>query len=311
MMELVVISGKGGTGKTSLLASLAVLAHDAVVADCDVDAPDLHLVLDPSEIQRHDFISGFSAVVEPDRCTGCGLCESHCRFAAVSCPADGTAVFHPLACEGCGVCARVCPEEAIRMVPRHAGEWVVSRTRCGPLVHARLEVGGSSSGRLVAVVRQQARTIAQLERRDLVLVDGPPGVGCPVIASLTGASAVLVVTEPTPAGAHDLARVLELAGHFKVPAAVCVNRWDLHPEGTDTIEAQARRSGASVAGRVRYDPQVTAAQVAAVSVVEHGGGAADDIVGLWASLRALWPDLAAARPLQARASATELPMVQS
>lgn len=300
--ELVVLSGKGGTGKTSVLASLAVLAGGAVMADCDVDAPDLHLVLAPEIRMRTDFIAGQVAVIDADACSGCGECASRCRFGAITLAGNAGAEIERLACEGCGVCARVCPEKAIEMVQRRAGEWMVSRTRSGPMVHARLAVGGSSSGKLVSEVRRQARLLAALERRRLILVDGPPGVGCPVIASLTGATYLLVVTEPTPAGEHDLGRVLELAAHFRVPAAVCVNRWDLHPGRAHRIERLAVARGAACAGRIRYDRAVTTAQVGAVSVVEHGGGAAGDLRALWRRLGELWPELgsASAAPAGAR-----------
>jgi len=290
MTELVVLSGKGGTGKTSVLASLAALAGDAVIADCDVDAPDLHLVLDPQPGRREDFMSGCRAVVDADVCSACGLCVERCRFDAITCD-DGTAAIETLACEGCGVCALVCPERAVSMVPRRAGEWMRSRTRFGPMVHARLAVGGSSSGKLVSLVKQQARLAAEQERRPLVLVDGPPGTGCPVIASLSGASLALVVTEPTAAGLHDLARVLELARHFRVPAAVCVNRWDLYPEGASAIAERAAQDGVPVVGRIAYDPQVTAAQIAGTTVVEWGGRAALDIRHVWDRLGERWPEL--------------------
>lgn len=296
MTELVILSGKGGTGKTSVVASLAVLARNAVLADCDVDAPDLHLVLDPEVWRAHDFVSGHRCMVDEELCSLCGACAEACRFTAISCGNGGSAMVEPLACEGCGVCALGCPEQAIHMVPRQAGRWMMSRTRCGPLVHARLAVGGSSSGRLVSLVRQQARLLAEMERREVVLVDGPPGTGCPVIAALTGASMLLVVTEPTPAGEHDLERVLQLARHFKVPAAVCINRWDLHPPRTIAIENLARREGARLAGRVRYDPLVTTAQVKGLTVVELGGDAARDLQALWWRLGELWPALHQERP---------------
>lgn len=313
MIELVVLSGKGGTGKTSVLASFAALAGNAVIADCDVDAPDLHLVLGPDRQQRYDFVSGVRAEIDDDACTGCGLCATHCRFGTVTCAPDGAVRIEALACEGCGVCARVCSEGAVRMVAHTAGEWLRSRTRYGPLIHARLAVGGSSSGKLVALVKRQARLTAELERRELVLVDGPPGIGCPVIASLSGATVVLLVTEPTPAGEHDLVRVLELARHFEVPTAVCVNRWDLYPAGAAALEQRAQREGAVIAGRIGYDPRVTAAQVAATTVVEWGGPAADDIRQLWQRLGELWPELerpsgAVARDLAAHGLGSRLPI---
>jgi MinD superfamily P-loop ATPase len=288
--EIVVLSGKGGTGKTSLAASLAVLASPAVVADCDVDAADLHLVLAPVVRERHEFRAGHLAVIRPESCLGCGLCLAHCRFGAVVPPAPGAAgnawTIDPVACEGCGVCVRVCPEGAIDFPERACGEWMVSDTRCGPLVHARLSPAAENSGKLVSIVRGEARRIAEATARPLVIVDGPPGIGCPVIASVTGASQLLVVTEPTVSGEHDLARVLSLARHFGVPAAVCVNKWDLNPDMADRIEAGARAAGATIAGRVRYDREVTRAQIAARAVVEIDAPAGNDIRRLWDGLLA-------------------------
>ncbi len=277
-----VVSGKGGTGKTSLLASFAALARDAVLADCDVDAADLHLVLDPSVRERHVFSSGHDAVIRGEDCSGCGDCVALCRFDAIAW-ADGapSPVVDPIACEGCGVCAHLCPADAINLEPRRCGEWFVSDTRWGPMVHARLGIAAENSGRLVTTVRNEARRVAATSGRDLILVDGPPGIGCPVIATMTGASSVLAVAEPSVSGEHDVERVLELAAHFKVPAAVCVNRWDLNPELADRIERRGRDRGAAIAGRVRYDPSVTDAQVEGTTVLELGGAAAADIRQVW------------------------------
>lgn len=287
MKELVIISGKGGTGKTSVTASFAVLAQKAVLADCDVDAADLHLVLKPDVRQRRDFRSGHEAVIREADCVGCGTCRDLCRFDAVRMheTQDGTrCAVDPVACEGCGVCVRFCPQQAIDFPERLCGEWMVSDTRCGPMVHARLGVAAENSGKLVATVRQEARRIAEEQGRKLVIVDGPPGIGCPVIASLSGAAQVLVVTEPTVSGEHDLARVLKLAAHFGIPAAICVNKWDLNPEMTERIEKQARAVGATVAGRIRYDRAVTQAQIQERAVVETDALCAEDIRTLWASL---------------------------
>ncbi len=280
--ELVVVSGKGGTGKTSLLASFAALARDAVLADCDVDAADLHLVLGPRVEERHVFSSGHDAVIRERDCTGCGDCVELCRFDAIAW-ADGapSPVVDPIACEGCGVCVHLCPARAIDFESRRCGEWFISETRWGPMVHARLGIAAENSGKLVTTVRNEARRVAAASDRDLILVDGPPGIGCPVIASITGASAVLAVAEPSVSGEHDVDRVLQLADHFKVPTAVCVNRWDLNPEVADRIEHRARERGGIIAGRVRYDPSVTVAQVRGISVLELGGGAANDIRGVF------------------------------
>lgn len=288
MREIVVISGKGGTGKTSLTASFAVLADRPVVADCDVDAADLHLVLSPTVVERHEFRSGHQAVIREAECLGCGICLDDCRFEAVRrhVTAGGRVTYSvdPTACEGCGVCVRFCPEHAIDFPERRSGEWMVSATRCGPMVHARLATAAGNSGKLVSTVRQEARRIAGEKGRPLVLVDGPPGVGCPVIASVTGASLVLAVTEPTVSGEHDLERVLSLARHFDVPAAVCVNKWDLDPGMADRIEQSAVKAGARLAGRVRYDRGVTAAQLERRSVVETDAPSAADVRRVWEDL---------------------------
>jgi MinD superfamily P-loop ATPase len=288
MREIVVISGKGGTGKTSLTASFALLADRPVLADCDVDAADLHLVLSPTVVARHELRGGHEAVIREEDCLGCGICLEDCRFDAVRRRVtDGGRVKYsvdPTACEGCGVCVRFCPEHAIDFPDRRSGEWMVSATRCGPMVHARLATAAGNSGKLVSEVRQEARRIAEAQDRSLVLVDGPPGVGCPVIASVTGASLVLAVTEPTVSGEHDLERVLSLARHFGVPAAVCVNKWDLDPGMAERIEQSAAKAGARLAGRVRYDRGVTAAQMVQRAVVETDAPSAADVRQVWESL---------------------------
>ncbi|MBN1586648.1 MAG: ATP-binding protein [Candidatus Omnitrophica bacterium] len=288
MKELVVISGKGGTGKTSIVAAFASLAKNAVLADCDVDAADLHLVLDPKIRRREDFSGGSKAQVMPERCTGCGLCVRLCRFDAVhqSGPgSDGTSVVaavDPIACEGCGVCVHFCPEKAIELFPAVNGEWFVSETRCGPLVHARLGVAEENSGKLVSLVRSHAKRIAQEKSLDLVLIDGSPGIGCPVIASITGADLVLVVTEPTLSGRHDLERVAALTKHFGIRTLVCINKWDLNEEMTARIEERALGLGLKTVGRIRYDQSVTRAQIARKSLVEYqDSGTAAEMMQVW------------------------------
>jgi len=285
MKEIVIISGKGGTGKTSVTASFAVLADRPVIADCDVDAADLHLVLSPQTCERHDFWSGHEAVIRQKDCTGCGACLAHCRFRAVIMHGEsaGEAKFSidPVACEGCGVCIRFCPADAIDFPERLCGEWMISETRCGPMVHARLGIAAENSGKLVSTVRREARRIAGEEHRPLIIVDGPPGIGCPVIASVTGADLVLVVTEPTVSGEHDLERVLSLTRHFKIPTAVCLNKWDLNPEMTKRIEGKACQAGAMNIGRIRYDRSVTLAQMQERAVVEIDAPCAKDIQKIW------------------------------
>ncbi|MBP7828994.1 MAG: ATP-binding protein [Kiritimatiellae bacterium] len=283
MKELVVISGKGGTGKTSVTAAFATLAGQSVLVDCDVDAADMHLLLQPQVQRREEFRGGHEAVIRAADCTGCGLCAANCRFDAIRPARDGASyLVEPAACEGCGVCVRICPAQAIDFPERVGGEWYVSDTRCGPMVHARLTPGAENSGKLVALVREEGRRLAKERKLDLVLLDGPPGIGCPVIASITGASRVLIVTEPTLSGRHDLARVLDLARHFKVPAMVCVNKWDINPAQTKEIERRAVEQGARIAGRIRYDRAATQALLAGHSIAEGPPCEAG------ADLRALW-----------------------
>jgi len=273
--ELVVVSGKGGTGKTSLVASIAALWRSKVVCDCDVDAADLYLVLAPEVREKHGFSGGSTARLDPAACTGCGRCLDLCRFDAIIADADtgGPPRIDEFACEGCGLCYEICPDGAISLVPSENGHWYVSDTRHGPLVHARLGPAEENSGKLVTLVRREARRVAKEHNLDVVLVDGSPGIGCPVIASMTGANQLLVVTEPSASGVHDLARVLDLALRLSVPAAVVVNRWDVHPEGADEILRMCNSRGVELLERIPYDPDVTRAQVAGVPVVEYGGGA--------------------------------------
>jgi len=286
MRELVIISGKGGTGKTSIVASFAALAKDKVLADCDVDAADLHLIMKPEVGRREAFSGGKEAVIRQEDCIACGACRARCRFEAIRRDGGGAgeAVFtvDPFACEGCGVCVEVCPVKAVDFRPRRSGEWFISETRHGPMVHARLGIAEENSGKLVTMVRQQASRIAQERGLELVIIDGPPGLGCPVIASIGGASLVLAVTEPTLSGLHDLRRVVDLARHFKVPVMVCVNKWDINPEMTAEIRGYCDRHGLPVAGELPYDPIVTRAQLAGESVVEHADSRiADEIGRMW------------------------------
>ena len=281
MKQIVVISGKGGTGKTSLVASFASLAGMSVLADCDVDAADLHLVVSPSPVSRHDFIGGKRAVIDGDRCIDCASCSDLCRYDAIIGESEDRAV-DPIACEGCGVCAWFCPERAIDLVDSLEGEWTVSETRFGPMVHARLNPAGENSGKLVSLLRAEARSIAEEQEIDTVLIDGSPGIGCPVIASITGADLVLVVTEPTLSGLHDLERVLGLTRHFGIPSAVVVNKYDINEENSRRIEELATALGAGTAGRIRFDPAVTMAQIEGVPLVEHSdNGAASDMNEVW------------------------------
>ena len=286
MKELVVISGKGGTGKTSIVASFAALSKNSVLADCDVDAADLHLILEPSILYREMFSGGKRARILPENCVSCGRCLEVCRFNAIKMTENEnkqTAYsIDPISCEGCGVCVRICPHEAIAFEPAINGEWYISRTRHGSMVHARLGIAEENSGKLVTIVRNQAKQLAEKEHRDMVIIDGSPGTGCPVIASITGASLVLIVTEPTQSGLHDLKRVTELAKHFSIPVVVCINKWDINHEITQDIEHTMNSNGCKVIGKIRYDVAVTKAQLMKASIVEYTGGSiAQEIQSLW------------------------------
>lgn len=288
MKEIVVISGKGGTGKTSIVASFAALADNAVLADCDVDAADLHLVLEPDIIQTHDFSGGKQAGVIAAKCVGCGKCDEVCNFGAVSLNGPGndvvdkTYTIDPIACEGCGVCFWFCPAEAIELTDALNGRWFISQTRFGPMVHAELGIAQENSGKLVSLIRKETRRIAVEQNRDMIIVDGSPGIGCPVIASISGADLVLVVTEPTLSGRHDLDRVVELTGHFKIPTVVCINKFDINVEIARAIETEAMKKNIGVVGRIAYDVAVTKAQISRKSIVEYSSnGLKDQVVSLW------------------------------
>jgi MinD superfamily P-loop ATPase len=287
MKELVVISGKGGTGKTSLTACFAALAENKVLCDADVDAADLHLLLAPEVRRTTDFVGGNTAVIVPDRCTGCGTCMDLCRFEAVR-EVSGQFGIDPIDCEGCGVCVDLCPEKAIDFPENTCGQWFVSDTRFGPMVHARLGLAEENSGKLVTLIRQEARSMAEKEGLGLIITDGPPGVGCPVIAAIGGAAAILIVTEPTVSGMHDMDRVTRLAIHFKIPGMVCVNKYDLNPEKTVEIERHAERLGMSVVGRIPFDPAFTRAMVLGRTIVEHDpeGEAASILKEIWRKVAA-------------------------
>ena len=288
MRELVVISGKGGTGKTSVVASFASLAEGAVLADCDVDAADLHLILQPRTLQRENFTAGSKARIKPGHCTACGKCEELCRFDAIyfNGPGNGrvpkTFRVDTIACEGCGVCFDFCAEKAIEFEPAVCGKWFVSETRCGPMVHAQLGVAAENSGKLVTQLRRTAQQVADEHKQELILCDGSPGIGCPVIASLTGASLALFVVEPTASGQHDFVRVAQLTLQLGVPGILAINKADLNQEVTKELESLARQRGIEVVGRIPYDRAVTQAQIARKTVVEASDGpAAQAIRSLW------------------------------
>jgi MinD superfamily P-loop ATPase len=268
MRELVILSGKGGTGKTSLTASFAALAGHSLLCDADVDAADLHLLMQPAIRRRTDFHGGGVAVIDPQRCSGCGTCIDMCRWSAIG----PDYVVDEIGCEGCGVCVDFCPEQAIDFPTKTCGQWFVSDTRFGPMVHARLGIAEENSGKLVTLVRQQAKQLAEARGIDLIITDGPPGVGCPVIASVGGATSVVLVAEPTVSGIHDMVRAIELCRHFKVPVMVCINKFDLNPDNSASIETIAREGNLPVVGRIPFDPAFTRSMVQAQSLIEFDGG---------------------------------------
>ena len=277
MEEIVVLSGKGGTGKTSIVASFAVLAQSKVLADCDVDAADLYLLLKPDLKEKNEFWSGQVACIENESCTECGLCQEMCRFDAIE-----NYKVNPVSCEGCGFCKQICPVEAITMQESMAGHWFISSTRYGALVHARLSVAQESSGKLVALVRQKAKLVAEEENLKYIINDGPPGIGCPVISSLSGANLALLVTEPTLSGMHDLDRIVGVCQHFGIPPVVCINKYDINEENTNQIQSYCFNKGIKVAGKIPFDNVVTEALVQGLPVVEYShNSVTKEIEKLW------------------------------
>jgi MinD superfamily P-loop ATPase len=277
MKEIVVLSGKGGTGKTSIVASFAALAESKVLADCDVDAADLHLILKPTINEEKEFWSGQVAVIDREKCTDCGLCQELCHFGAIK-----DFQVDPLSCEGCGFCYRVCPVDAITMKDSMSGHWFISQTKYGYLCHAKLAIAQENSGKLVTVVRQNARSIAERENLDYIITDGPPGIGCPVISSLSGASLALLVTEPSLSGIHDLERVIGVCRHFGIPALVCINKHDINQENTSKIESYCSNQGVEVVSKIPFDNVVTEALIKRLPVVEYGDGTTSrEIKKLW------------------------------
>lgn len=278
MKELTIISGKGGTGKTSVVASFAALGENKVLADADVDAADLHLILAPEIKHEEDFRGGRTAQIDPEKCIECGECLDYCQFNAIG----PDFVINKIDCEGCGVCVHFCPVEAIDFPQNICGKWYISETRFGPMVHAKLGLAEENSGLLVSLVRNQAKVLAESRGFETIVVDGPPGIGCPVIASITGTSAVLIVTEPTLSGLHDLERVGKLADHFKIPTLACINKFDLNEDMSNQIANYCAQNQIELVGRIPYDTAVTHAMVAGESIIEFADGdVSKAIKGIW------------------------------
>ncbi len=282
MKQLLILSGKGGTGKTSVVASLAKLAKNAVFVDADVDAADLHLLLHPKIQHREDFTSGFVAEIDSERCIACGTCRDLCRFDAI----DETFKVDSFSCEGCGLCEWNCPEQAITLKENLSGEWFISETANGPMVHAKLGIAADNSGKLVSLIREKSREVAEEKGRDLILLDGSPGLGCPVIASVSGVDMALLIAEPTPSGLHDLERLLDLLKHFSVPAFVVVNKADLDDTMAEKIEERCAAKGVKSLGRIPFDEAVVKALVAGEALVDYSAGAAAQAVKkIWDRLK--------------------------
>ena len=282
MKQIVVISGKGGTGKTVITGAFAALAKNKVMADCDVDAADLHLLLKPEIKERHEFRSGKTALIDKKLCTKCGKCISICRFNAIT--EDFT--VDPVSCEGCAFCSHICPTDSIKMQENTAGEWFISQTRFGPMVHAKLGIAEENSGKLVALVRKKAKEIAEQNKVDFVIVDGAPGIGCPVIASISGVDCALVITEPTLSGLHDADRVIKVTRHFGIPVKVVVNKYDLNKDMTDKIEEYCKDNNVEMLGKIGFDTSIVDAMVNGKTIMEFPSGKSkEEIHNIWDKLR--------------------------
>lgn len=284
MKEIVVVSGKGGTGKTVITGSLAVLAQSKVMVDCDVDAPDLWFLLHPRVKERYRFRGGKVGIIDPEKCTQCGKCKELCRFGAIHQIAK-TYIIDSLSCEGCGVCTIVCPEKAVSLKREERGEYFFSETNYGPFIHARLGIAQENSGKLVTQVKNKAREIARKKKIKYIIVDGPPGTGCPVISSLTGADTALIVTEPTLSGIHDMERVIQVAFHFGIKVFLCINKFDLNRENTKSIEELSSRKGIPVIGKIPFEERVIESVVKGFPLVEYiKGEIAKVIKEMWENL---------------------------
>ena len=286
LREVVIISGKGGTGKTCLTAAFAHLAVQPVVCDLDVDAPDLHLLLKPQNMTTQEFISGHTAVIT-SHCDSCAKCIDECRFGAIRLQAPHPAV-NPLKCEGCKLCVALCPSDAIDFPEKQCGRWHLADTRFGPMIHAQLFPGEENSGRLVTLLKNKAREFAQAQQLSLILADGPPGIGCPVISSLAGANLAVVVTEPTPSGMHDLERVIDLCDHFRLKPGVIINKWNLNKGLSKQIKAFCSHAKITLLGQLPYDPAIVEAMVRGQTITEYQpNGTVERIGQIWTAINAL------------------------
>ncbi len=289
MKQLVIISGKGGTGKTIISAAIAALAQNKVMADCDVDAANLYLLLQPEIQEIQPFTGGKKVRIDVVKCTRCRECVSVCRFDAVAEKEDEEIFIDPISCEGCGVCFYVCPAGAIKMENAVSGEWYVSKTKYGPFVHGRLGTGEENSGKLVAEVKKKAKEIAEQNNMDFVIIDGPPGIGCPVISSLSGTDLALVVAEPTLAGIHDMERVVQMAHHFYAQTACCINKYDINLQNSIEIENWCKKKFIPLLGKIPFDKEVTKSMVRGIPLTEYtNNSASKGIENMWQKLQKLF-----------------------
>lgn len=282
MKQIVIISGKGGTGKTVITGAFAALAKNKVMADCDVDAADLHLLLKPTIRERHEFRSGKTAIIDKEICFKCGKCIDICRFKAIS--KDFT--VNGISCEGCAFCSFACPANAIKMEENVSGEWFISDTRFGSMVHAKLGVAEENSGKLVALVKKQAKDLAEKKNCDWVIIDGAPGIGCPVIASLSGIDRAVVITEPTLSGLHDADRVIKVAKHFKIETRLIINKYNLNLDMTREIEKYCKEHNVGLLGKIGFDKTIVKAMVDGKTIIEYQDGKVKDaIINIWERLK--------------------------
>ncbi|NIA23217.1 MAG: (4Fe-4S)-binding protein, partial [Proteobacteria bacterium] len=251
MKEIIIISGKGGTGKTTLTASVSKYMNKKVICDADVDAADMFLLMKPEVTKKTAFRGKSVAIINSERCTSCDLCRKHCRFNAID-VINGLYTVNPYSCDGCSLCTIVCPTGAVKMEQMTVGEWYVSQTKFGKMVHARLYPGAENSGNLVTMVKRQAHILAEEENADYVIVDGPPGIGCPVTSTLSGANLAIIVTEPTFSGIHDLERVYETAVHFKTPVWIVINKYDLNLRNSEKVERFAKDKGIEIIEKIPF-----------------------------------------------------------
>jgi len=267
-METAIISGKGGTGKSSISAAFATLDNRVVLADCDVDAANLYILFDPTHEEEEVYIAGQKAVIDYSLCINCGICKDYCRFDAINF-SEGKISINEISCDGCRLCSRICPQDAITMLDNNKSRMYSGTFRNGKMVYGRLAPGEENSGKLVNIVREKARNISGANNLENIIIDGPPGIGCAVISSITGTDNVIIVTEPTISGLHDLVRTIEITSKFNLKTWVIINKYDLNKDLSDKIENYCTESNINFAGKLIFDPRVVEAMVKCKSIIEY------------------------------------------